>query len=947
MINLYLNDNNAQDNNLNSSDFYWEDLGIPNYSITKVQVSKRVDDFRRFISKAISRLKKISYSYAFISYTRITMNTKDLENLPEHIILCLDREFSKEVFNGKLAHGQKQLKIRDIHNISSLYIKGTNRVVRIINSSIILGNIQTKNVREEEENVALDALFEARDVYCEKRSKKNKLLILHKNRNKLELEIEKPDIDIKIVEPLIVAYNTYNLSVQENALKRLIDEPNIHMIPLINLLQLSKFVKWESFKDEPPQQYGVLRERTSLGTKEQREFVNIALGTSDFAILEGPPGSGKTSTLLEIILNLCTTDKKVLMVASTHVAVDNILERLSESKDGSGRLMDKFGVIPLRIGDEESVSNKVKSFTVSKRITSEKGRIKRFLSSQQSLTEAQRTLLSALDGEDNNVIEQLVIDSSNFICGTTIGILKSKMIKSNKRSGIDCPFDYMIIDEASKTTFTEFLVPALYAKRWIISGDPKQLSPYVDQEFIENIVSTLPSFGKMTPDDVKNAKDISIDVFNSIDTNSSHKLRGALVIGGEKDIITKNYVLQADKLSSFIEKTGKVLLPHFNLKDADSSSGKFKLLGSRLVIGNKELVDKYWKLVPPGLAIRGEVPTNLKRRRAAILDSVDIEQDSENWEYQISWRLNRAYELRNDPKSKKYLDELELLTLYFLDEDDEEQKPTLSKRIARDIRKIRKTFYPSIIEMLQYGVSDNKNNNNNTDKSIALYDGLPQRVFDRRHMLLTYQHRMHPDISKYARSYFYEERALQDAPDLREKRNWGYETHYRRKMIWIDRKINMRNKPEHTGTNINALEVEIIREELNSFMSWAKGNRKIDNEPWKVAVLTFYRGQEKELSKMMQKLTGLENYRRYFNLSSQNIDIEVCTVDRFQGQEADLVFLSMVRRRGVGFLDNMNRMNVALTRAKYQTVIVGDKHPFRNCKIEFLNRMVNEMEGPI
>ena len=269
----------------------------------------------------------------------------------------------------------------------------------------------------------------------------------------------------------------------------------------------------------------------------------------------------------------------------------------------------------------------------------------------------------------------------------------------------------------------------------------------------------------------------------------------------------------------------------------------------------------------------------------------------------------------------------------------------LSRGISNDLRKIRKTFYPSIIEMLQYGVSDTKKEDE--VKSIALYDGLPADVFDRRHILLTYQHRMHPDISKYARSYFYEEKALQDPPELRQTRSWNYEGHYKRRMIWIDRKTSSRNIPKRAGTNVNPLEVDIIQEELNSFKSWAKCNRKADNEPWRVAVLTFYRGQEKALSKMMRELSGLRSNRRYFNLRSQNMDVEVCTVDRFQGQEADLVFLSMVRSKGVGFLDNRNRMNVALTRAKYQMVIVGDKYPFRRDKTEFLNRMADEMEGPI
>ena len=54
----------------------------------------------------------------------------------------------------------------------------------------------------------------------------------------------------------------------------------------------------------------------------------------------------------------------------------------------------------------------------------------------------------------------------------------------------------------------------------------------------------------------------------------------------------------------------------------------------------------------------------------------------------------------------------------------------------------------------------------------------------------------------------------------------------------------------------------------------------------------------------------------------------MCVVDRFQGHEADIVFLSLVRNSGVGFLDTPNRLNVALTRARYQLLIVGNRFHF-------------------
>ena len=72
----------------------------------------------------------------------------------------------------------------------------------------------------------------------------------------------------------------------------------------------------------------------------------------------------------------------------------------------------------------------------------------------------------------------------------------------------------------------------------------------------------------------------------------------------------------------------------------------------------------------------------------------------------------------------------------------------------------------------------------------------------------------------------------------------------------------------------------------------------------------------------------------------------IYTVDKFQGKEADLVFLSMIKsgQVGLGFMDSPNRLNVALTRAKYQIVLVGDKEYFKSnkCKSELLRHVAEE-----
>ena len=91
------------------------------------------------------------------------------------------------------------------------------------------------------------------------------------------------------------------------------------------------------------------------------------------------------------------------------------------------------------------------------------------------------------DGEERqDIIGHMLKHNVNLVCATTIGISTGGKFEAE---GI--PFDLAIIDEASKATLGEFLVPGIRAKRWLLVGDEKQLSPHVDQAKIEFILARM------------------------------------------------------------------------------------------------------------------------------------------------------------------------------------------------------------------------------------------------------------------------------------------------------------------------------------------------------------------------------------------------------------------------------------------------------------------------
>jgi len=248
-----------------------------------------------------------------------------------------------------------------------------------------------------------------------------------------------------------------------------------------------------------------LRSRMSAqdrrGVETQRLAVATGLSCPDISLIRGPPGTGKTTVICEIIQQLAVEQGlRILMVAPTHTAVDNVLERIG-LLDGPNFLP---GVYPLRhASNSNSVSSHLRMFTWGELSTGLRRRLGDTLEvglqeriANDEINTIQKDWLQQLrqttkgrdeDGEERqDIIGHMLKHNVNLVCATTIGISTGGKFEAE---GI--PFDIAIIDEASKATLGEFLVPGIRAKRWLLVGDEKQLSPHVDQAKIEFILARI------------------------------------------------------------------------------------------------------------------------------------------------------------------------------------------------------------------------------------------------------------------------------------------------------------------------------------------------------------------------------------------------------------------------------------------------------------------------
>ena len=185
--------------------------------------------------------------------------------------------------------------------------------------------------------------------------------------------------------------------------------------------------------------------------------------------------------------------------------------------------------------------------------------------------------------------------------------------------------------------------------------------------------------------------------------------------------------------------------------------------------------------------------------------------------------------------------------------------------------------------------------------------------------LLRMQYRMHEDIMRFSSDWFYHNLMIA-APEVQHRSILDLDL----PMIWID----TRNAEELTqnGSRSNDAEARLTLLALQAYFELI-GKQRILDERLDVGVISPYRAQVQLLRKLLRQNEFFKPFRR---------SISINTVDGFQGQERDIIVLSLVRsnKEGqIGFLRDMRRMNVAITRARMKVIILGDRrtltrHPF-------------------
>ena len=237
---------------------------------------------------------------------------------------------------------------------------------------------------------------------------------------------------------------------------------------------------------EKPQFSGHLLDAHSMKTlnKKQQEAVQQILSAETLFIVHGPPGTGKTTTLVQAIMAMVAANREqVLVTAPSNAAVDLLTEKLSDA-----------GLNVVRVGNPARVNEKQLSLTLDSRIaehpqSKEIRRLKKQAAAyrdmahkyKRSFGPAEREQRKALFTEARNISREIE-KTEQYIAGDVLSkaqVITSTLVGANHYTIRHLQFHTVVIDEAGQALEPACWIPALKARKLVMAGDHFQLPPTI------------------------------------------------------------------------------------------------------------------------------------------------------------------------------------------------------------------------------------------------------------------------------------------------------------------------------------------------------------------------------------------------------------------------------------------------------------------------------------
>ena len=237
---------------------------------------------------------------------------------------------------------------------------------------------------------------------------------------------------------------------------------------------------------------------------KQLEAVVKTITAKDLSIIQGPPGTGKTTVIAEIIWQtlLSNPQSKILVTSQTNLAVDNALERLKGKKmvrpirvgkidkfEDEGKIYSNERIknwIQAKSGSDEEINNSDNAVcewieNIKNNCSQDEKYLNIVTKWKIGLDKKESQMKSIFSNAYYQYVNVFAATCSE--CGSgNFGLTYKSTFFRNSESKAEPEFDLVIMDEASKSTPPELILPLTLGKKVVIIGDHKQLPPMIDEK---------------------------------------------------------------------------------------------------------------------------------------------------------------------------------------------------------------------------------------------------------------------------------------------------------------------------------------------------------------------------------------------------------------------------------------------------------------------------------
>ncbi len=697
-----------------------------------------------------------------------------------------------------------------------------------------------------------------------------------------------------------------HLFLQRRAIYQLREAPLPHQLGLLRFFELPDKAIWPEVHPAPVEKWFSPFKLTD----DQKSFVQKALATADFAFLDGPPGSGKTAALCELIHQLVSLGQRILFCCANSTGLDQTLAHLAQQKA-------PVSILRLdRPDDEDGIRNRIQTLS--------------------NLWWSLPAMSHYSDREIDSMAERMVVETANLTCATfqhpdsTLGAHPVFKDRSDNRPLTSMPrFDVLIVDDAQSMRFLEFLPPAMTAKRWILAGD-LQSAPLIDHRALVDSLSHLatpPSKDSMggAPLFPAEHQRACLVIDRLLQTKARQPGMRWLVIEPMRvlDWIVKEMSAEPYADLAIARVSGYGGTPKGNkLTLAQLRCGNRSVL--RLLTADWILIDRTMlidaaDLLPANLLLTGPLPLEdshpmVMRQKWWLAQQdpsfheTELEMQSwlqsHNWAQEIARLLTKRRTLNrwqpdwpqssrdSSPhsaaqKKKQLAQQLETI------EQEIDALCPFAIDLSAPLADIEALALPNVLDLLLQGVDN--------DGESALTQGLMNSqidIFTERFELLSQQHRSHPTLSGLARKLFFGDHTSRDAKI--ELPQWN--THlFPNRCMWIECPLDQIQ--------------EEIRALLRAMQAWMEAAPKNNTLPQISAVCIC-----NDLNKFFE-----------FPEFAAQIAFQYSSLEAFQGCEADLILIALEPDALTA-----ERLSAALTRARQQVVFLGPNTPERQATMQAL-----------